>query len=303
MFQIDFINVGSGDAALVRVNDYAALVDCGNVSLGECRPGSQRIMAADFLREEGVTRLDLVVLTHLHRDHIGGFQAVLEAVRVDEIWTNYLPAPALWGCLAEVPEGAPKKARGLCKSLALYLPALRMAQEQGAGFREVTRPAKGVPLTEGLTADIGCLPEPYYRRQSRVLDEALRGRPDPAEMDAVGAALNEASIRLRLNFHGQAILLPGDAYGASWQEEAARCTVFKAPHHGSGKSLNRELAQRLSPETAVISCGAYRGDGRPDPAVVGWLSEFSGEVRCTDACEVPGMTAENHRAVTVVLES
>ena len=259
MFQIDCINVGSGDAALVRVNDYAALVDCGNVSLGECRPGSQRIMAADFLREEGVTRLDLVVLTHLHRDHIGGFQAVLEAVRVDEIWTNYLPAPALWGCLAEVPEGAPKKARGLCKSLALYLPALRMAQEQGAGFREVTRPAKGVPLTEGLTADIGCLPEPYYRRQSRVLDEALRGRPDPAEMDAVGAALNEASIRLRLNFHGQAICCPATLTGQAGRRKprAARYSRRRTTAPGNRSTGNSRSAcrrkRRSSPAARIAA--------------------------------------------------
>ncbi len=302
MLQIDFINVGSGDAALLRVNDYAALIDCGNVSLGDCRPGSCRTMAADYLRGEGLERLDLVVLTHLHRDHIGGFQAVLQAVHVDEVWTNYLPAPALWGCRADIPESYPKKARGLGKSLAVYLPALQMAYGQGARLREITRPAKGVSLTGELTVDICCLSEDCYRRQSRVLDDALRGRPDPDALYEVGAALNEASLRLKLHYHGQSVLFAGDAYGACWKAEAAPCTVFKAPHHGSDKALDRDLAQRLSPRTAVISCGAYREDGRPDPAVVGWLKEASGEVFCTDACETPGLSGENHRAVTVVLE-
>ncbi len=301
MLQIDFINVGSGDAALLRVNDYAALIDCGNVTVGECHPGSARIMAADFLREEGITRLDLVVLTHLHRDHIGGFQAVLEAVQVCEVWTNYLPDAALWDAVPDIPESYPKKARGLGKSLGVYLPALCLARAHGVRLREVTHPLRDLVLAGELAAEVECLAEDVYRRQHDALDEALQGRPDAQALQAAGAALNEASLRLRLTYHGQSVVLAADAYGACWQEEARPCTVFKVPHHGSDKALGKELAQRLSPEISVISCGAYREDGRPDPAVVSWLREASGEVYCTDACEVPGLSGENHRAVTVRL--
>lgn len=301
MLRLDFINVGSGDAALIRANDYAALVDCGNVDLGECRPGSRRIMAADFLRQEGVDRLDLVVLTHLHRDHIGGFEAVLRAARVKEVWTTYLPDERLWNCRASIPEDYPKKARGLGKSLGLLLPALQLAREQGVTLREITRPMTGVALTEGLTADVLCLPEVYYEEQRQALDEALRGTPDPERLQAVGSALNVSSLRLLLRWQGETVLLAGDAYGASWEDEAVPCTVFKVPHHGSAKALDRMLAQQLCPKTAVISCGAYREDGRPDPQVVGWLREFSGEVLCTDACQVPGLSGEDHPAVTVRL--
>ncbi|NBH76817.1 MBL fold metallo-hydrolase [Clostridiaceae bacterium] len=300
VLQIDFINVGSGDAALLRVNDYAALVDCGNVSLGECRPGSKRIMAADFLRREGVEKLDLVVLTHLHRDHIGGFSAVLSAAHACELWTNYLPAPGLWECEAAIPEEFPKKARGLGKSLSVYLPALRRAQARGTVLREITRPVT-VPLTDGLSVEVGCLGPEVYERQRQALDNALRGAPDPDALQAAGAALNEASLRLLLRYQGQTVLLAGDAYGSCWEGQAAHCTVFKVPHHASPQSMGRALAQALSPETAVISCGAYRDDGRPDPQVVAWLREASGEVLCTDACQVPGLSGEDHRAVTVLL--
>lgn len=301
MLRLDFINVGSGDAALIRVNDYAALVDCGNVSVGEKRPGSERIMAADFLREEGVTRLDLVVLTHLHRDHIGGFGAVLEAVRVDEVWTNFLPDPMYWDKRIEAREDWPKKAKGLAKSLAVYLPALARAHACGTRLREVTRPAMGVTLADDLMVDIGCLPHAYYHRQKRVLCAALAGRPDPEDLYEVGAALNETSLRLRLRYHAQTVILAADAYGDSWRDDAMPCTVLKVPHHASVKSIDRPMAHRLCPKKAVISCGAYRGDERPHPDVVAWLREASGEVLCTDACETPGLTPENHRCVTVEL--
>ena len=69
---LDFINVGYGDAILIRSGSFTMLVDCGDWTVGDGGPDSQRISAADFLRQEGIDTLDLLVLTHLHRDHSGG---------------------------------------------------------------------------------------------------------------------------------------------------------------------------------------------------------------------------------------
>lgn len=301
MLKLDFINVGSGDATLVRTDDFAMLVDCGNTSVGEKRPGSQRRMAAKFLREEGVRRLDLVVLTHLHRDHMGGLAEVLRAVRVDEIWTTYLPAPGDENGAIAVREDFPKKARGMALSMEVYLPAIRLAQEQGVRLRERTAPEAALSLAPELTARLDCAAPEVYARQSAVLHDALNGRADSDALYAVGAALNGSSLRLTLSYHGQTVLLPGDAYGALWADEAAPCTILKVPHHASSQSLDRALAARLSPRIAVISCGAYRLDDRPHPAVVEALCACAGEVFCTDACETPGLQPEDHRAVTLTL--
>ncbi|MEG1593494.1 MAG: MBL fold metallo-hydrolase, partial [Oscillibacter sp.] len=91
MLVLDFINVGNGDSMLIREMEggeqrFAMLVDCGHDKLerddhpplNDAR--SCRIFAGDFLRQQGVSRLDLLVLTHFHRDHIGGLGRVLEAV-------------------------------------------------------------------------------------------------------------------------------------------------------------------------------------------------------------------------------
>ena len=93
MLVLDFINVGNGDAILVREMDggvqrFAMLVDCGHDALqrddhpelGD--PNSRRIYAGDFLRKNGVTHLDILLLTHFHRDHVGGLERVLGAVTV-----------------------------------------------------------------------------------------------------------------------------------------------------------------------------------------------------------------------------
>ena len=51
---LDFINVGYGDAILIRSGSFTMLVDCGDWTVGDGGPDSQRISAADFLRQEGI---------------------------------------------------------------------------------------------------------------------------------------------------------------------------------------------------------------------------------------------------------
>lgn len=73
-----FINVGYGDAALIRVNGRAYMVDTGQKSAA---PALYRALTL-----LGVDRLDGLFLTHTHSDHIGGAEAL--ALRC-EIGTLY----------------------------------------------------------------------------------------------------------------------------------------------------------------------------------------------------------------------
>ena len=101
---LDFINVGYGDAILVRSGSFAMLVDCGDMTVGDGGPGSQRISAGEFLRREGIEKLDLLVLTHLHRDHSGGLTELLQTVACGEILWKLSAAP---GILGQAGAGAP----------------------------------------------------------------------------------------------------------------------------------------------------------------------------------------------------
>jgi competence protein ComEC len=73
-FTVTFLDVGQGDAILVQApGGYAALVDGGP---------AEADVTSD-LRARGVTRLDLVVLTHAQEDHQGGLEAVLAGFPVE----------------------------------------------------------------------------------------------------------------------------------------------------------------------------------------------------------------------------
>jgi competence protein ComEC len=77
------LDVGQGDATLVRSEDTAWLIDAGP-RLGAFDAGRRVVLPA--LRAEGVRMLDVLVLTHPDRDHVGGAAAILERSSVGEIW-------------------------------------------------------------------------------------------------------------------------------------------------------------------------------------------------------------------------
>ena len=96
MVQIDFINVGYGDSILMQFDEenghvIRVLVDCGDCCIERNSQDSRRISAADFLVKNGIDTIDLLVLTHLHLDHVGGLHEIAEKIRIKELVSNYLP--------------------------------------------------------------------------------------------------------------------------------------------------------------------------------------------------------------------
>ena len=79
--RIHFIDVGQADAVLVETpSGRTMLVDAGNNGDGD------DVVA--YLRGQGIARLDVVVGTHPHADHIGGMDTVIKEM---DIGTVYMP--------------------------------------------------------------------------------------------------------------------------------------------------------------------------------------------------------------------
>ncbi len=78
---IYFIDVGQADSILITNNDASMLIDAGNNEDGED--------VVNFIKDKGITKLDYVVGTHPHEDHIGGLDDVINSDL--EITNIYMP--------------------------------------------------------------------------------------------------------------------------------------------------------------------------------------------------------------------
>ena len=75
---IDFIDVGQADSILVRNQDKIMLIDAGTNEAGE--------MVVKYLQNLGITKIDYLVGTHPHEDHIGGLDNVINNFDIGQIY-------------------------------------------------------------------------------------------------------------------------------------------------------------------------------------------------------------------------
>lgn len=316
MLVLDFINVGNGDATLIREMEggeqrFAMLVDCGHDSLvrddhpGKLDPRSRRIYAGDFLKKQGVAHLDKVLLTHFHRDHIGGLGRVLEAVPVGEVLATYIP-PAFTAPLEpDGDNGLPGAGRNALRCLDIYARALR--ENPGRAGALTALPGdrtERLQLTGCLAMDILFGEKVLYRRQREIYDRAFQGERDGYALLRWAKCMNISSLRQRLYYRGREIVLGGDFYAHMWETVSATpCDILKIPHHASLSSTTRKLLKMLRPRTIVVSVAAGRPDERPHPYIISLMREFTADVRFTDAVDIPGLVApEFHESVHIEIE-
>lgn len=302
MLVLDFINVGNGDSTLVREIEggeqkFAMLVDCGHDSLvrddhpGPLDPRSRRIYAGDFLKKQGIAKLDVLLLTHFHRDHIGGLGRILEAVTVEKLLASYIPPEDAGPLEPDGDNGLPGAARNTLRCMDLYARALREHPGRVRERVELTGDrTERLRLTEELSMEILFGEPALYPRQREVCGAAFRGERNRYDLMRWGKAMNISSLRQRLYYRGKEIVLGGDAYAVVWDNDTLTpCDILKLPHHASLSSTTRKVLSRLQPKTVVVSVAAGRPDERPHPCIVSLLREFTDDLHFTDAVEIPGL--------------
>ena len=136
--EVHFLDVGQADATLLIHDEVTVLIDAGHW---------QRSDVTGYLDALGVDRLDLVVITHPHADHIGQFDQVMAAVAVDEVW---------WSGSVTTTQTFERAVAALESSTAAYEePRAGQSTTLGPLLFEILNPPSGVNLDDLHDASLG----------------------------------------------------------------------------------------------------------------------------------------------------
>jgi competence protein ComEC len=180
---VTFIDVGNGDAVLVEFPGRAKmLVDGGGIPFGSFDVGEN--VVSPFLWDKGVKRLDLVVLSHPHPDHLFGLASVAANFRVGRFWETAAP-PA---------NGTYDRMKGSLRDV----PAERVARGQRASFGGVSvevlsppaPPPDGAPASNDLSMVIR-----LSHGQTSLLLPADIGTAAEAELLAAGVEVGARVLK------------------------------------------------------------------------------------------------------------
>jgi competence protein ComEC len=236
--RITVLDVGQGDAILVEVSGRRMLIDGG--------PDPSRLSAElDRIIPAWDRRIDLLVASHPHEDHLAGLPKLLDRYRIASVIGS------------EDRGGGPA-----ASSWREILQRSRISYHQvftGERFQ------LGAARLSVLWPDKAYLSLPPGNDGRALNDRSIVLRLDVPGFSALFTGDIESDIDARI-IHN--ITTPVD--------------LLKSPHHGSKASASRALLSVLNPRVAVVSVGAKNSYGHPAAETLQRLGERGAAVERTD---------------------
>jgi len=219
---VKVLNIGQGDSILIQTGEKTVLVDTSDVD--------ERDKLRAELKKADVKKIDTIILTHPHADHIGGMDVLLDEYTVGMVYDNGMPSTS-----------------------KLYLGYVKKLKE-----KKIER--KGLVAGDRVDLGGGAVFEVLGPSAELVKAGSVKGyKHDPNNESVVG----------RLVFGDFSMMLTGDAEKKEEQAILAadsahvKSTILKSGHHGSKTSSSADFLRAVQPEAALISCGVNNDYGHP----------------------------------------
>ena len=188
--EITALDVGQGDALLVRLPDgLTMLVDAGGLARSDFDVGGR--VVAPALRSLGLLRIDLLAITHAHRDHIGGAVSIVRELGPQAVWLGAMPSsdPAVRRLeMAAAEAGA-----------AVLRPRRGVVIGAGGGTLQVLHPAGGPRSRAPGANDDSLVLRLTYQDAAALLTGDIER---PVETQLLGCGLPLEAGLLKVGHHG-----------------------------------------------------------------------------------------------------
>jgi competence protein ComEC len=231
--KVHILDVGQGDSVLIEApSGKHILVDAGTSGAG----------VDQLLRRRGIERLDMIIATHPHADHIGGMLKVMNAVDVGMFMDN-----------------------GMTHTTLTY--ARTMAAVE----------AKEIPYRAGLQGRIIDVGDRVNLTLLHPRTRKLKGTRSDLNSNSVVIRIDHKKDCILLMGDAEE---PTER--SLMKHGIEPCEVLKVAHHGSAHSTSMEWLQAIKPKIALISVGEGNRYRHPAQDTLNRLERSGAETHRTD---------------------
>ena len=267
---VRILDVGpiNGDSILISSpSGKTVLIDAGDTTKGKA--------VVEALKRNNIQQLDYFIATHPHPDHLGGAAEVFKAVKVLNVIDNGQP-PSVSAQATPTPKPKPgarppanTRSSRTTVSLTKFYDDYKAAVSTSGARYETAQPGTKIDLGGGALLTVLAPSEPMFTKD---------------KMTTGGNEANANSIVARLDYGSFSMLLAGDAEDQTehrllTKELDLSSKVLKVSHHGSKYATSNDFLNRVKPEVAIISCGAWNRYGHPSQAVLDRLRAANPNVK------------------------
>jgi competence protein ComEC len=239
--RITFMDIGQGDCVVIQTpDDKVILVDCGLIN-DNYNSGERTI--DPYFRRNGIDKIDILVLTHLHNDHIGGINFLLQNYKIGKVIES--------GQIVETP-------------LTFKMDSLIQIKNIP---REIVRAGDLINELKDLRLYFLFPDNKFVNNSGKTLENNL----------------NNGSVAFILKYKESEIFFSGDIEKEGEKflyenySDFLKTDILKVAHHGSITSTSIPFILKNKPEIAVISCGMFNKFNHPSDIILNRL-ESSGAV-------------------------